>query len=67
MNSVTYIAKERTRITENSCHVITTHRSVTPRTRRTQPPLLLRVYNTVAGNALIKSVTILKRFFVGKT
>jgi hypothetical protein len=44
MNSVTYTAKERTCITGNSCHVTTTRRCVTsPRTRKTEPPLLLRV------------------------
>jgi hypothetical protein len=43
MNSTTYIAKERIRITGNTCHVTTTHRCVTsPQTRKTQPPLLLR-------------------------
>jgi hypothetical protein len=42
-NSVTYIAKERTHITGNTCHVTTTHRCVTsPRTRKPRPPLLLR-------------------------
>jgi hypothetical protein len=43
-NSVTYIAEGRTRITGNSCHMTTTHRCMTsPRTRKKQTPLLLRV------------------------
>jgi hypothetical protein len=43
-NSVTYIAKERSLITRNTCHVTTTHGCVTSlRARKTQPPLLLRV------------------------
>jgi hypothetical protein len=44
INSVTYIAEERTRITENTCHVTTTRRCVpSPRTQKTQPALLLLV------------------------
>jgi hypothetical protein len=44
MNSVTYIAVERTCITGNTCHVTTIHRCVTsPLTQKTQPLVLLRV------------------------
>jgi hypothetical protein len=43
-NSVTYIDAERTRITGNTCRVTTTNRYVTsPRTRKTQTSLLLRI------------------------
>jgi hypothetical protein len=52
-NSVTYIVEERTRVTGNTCHVTATHRCVTsPRTRKTQPPLLLRVGPCLQGCCL---------------
>jgi hypothetical protein len=63
MNSITYIAEERTCFTGNTCHVTTTHCCVmSQRTRKTQLPLLLRVWpclqELLPGNALIKSVKI---------
>jgi hypothetical protein len=43
-NYVTYIAKEQTCITGNTCRVTISHRCMTsPRTWKTQPPLLLSV------------------------
>jgi hypothetical protein len=61
-NSVIYIAEERRSNTGNTCHVTTTHSyDTSPRTRETQPHLLLcpGVFTELLpGNAFIISVTI---------
>jgi hypothetical protein len=49
-NYVKYTAEELKLITGNTCHLTTTHRCVTsPRTRKAQPPLLLRVGPCLQG------------------
>jgi hypothetical protein len=59
-NSVAYVAEERTRITESTCHVTTNHHCATsPRAQKTTTVVCWTVFTELLpGNALIKSVTI---------